>query len=434
MQGETEEGAQSFEESKNSPKIRELLGNLSKKVGLAFLATFLCVAVLEGVFRMAGYKALHEVYSRPEAFWRHDANLGWSMEPGSQGEFVGPRPFPVEFHAPIRINSLGLRGAELIALPPQGFRVLVLGDSVVAGFEVDEEQTFEAILERRLTAQMGVSVQVVNAGVRGYGTDQSYIFYRDRGLNVASDLVLFNTANNDPEDNTTLHRARRPFGKPAFSLGRNGSLQLVGSPVPDYSFCSGVRLDENFTPIRIDQRRDRSMCWLQTAMTDHSALFTFITLRIRQNVDLVYKLFSLGTPVKQNAIMNPPGSDSPVSPAGKLTTRLIRELAATARRREAHFLLLSDHDDLVMLATDQLAQDGIEIFDRDMIRLDESYESLHFRNDSHLNARGHARLAEFLEPVILRHLRVVSDERTQRHANTVGTPPLDDHLPAATPL
>lgn len=44
--------------------------------------------------------------------------------------------------------------------------VVFLGDSLTAGFGLDEEQAFPAILERRLEAE-GLSVRVVNAGVSG---------------------------------------------------------------------------------------------------------------------------------------------------------------------------------------------------------------------------------------------------------------------------
>src|SRR5207249_1510326 len=111
------------------------------------------------------------------------------------------------FRNQVRTNSLGLRGGELPPVPPGGLRVLVLGDSVVAGFEVDESKTFSAVLQDRLGAQLGVPVQVVNAGVRGYGTDQSYLYYRDQGRALHPDLVLFVASYNDREDNTTLHRA-----------------------------------------------------------------------------------------------------------------------------------------------------------------------------------------------------------------------------------
>ena len=58
---------------------------------------------------------------------------------------------------------------------------MVLGDSAVAAFEVAYAETFVAQLERKLTHKLGLPVRVINAGVRGYGTDQDYLYYRERG-------------------------------------------------------------------------------------------------------------------------------------------------------------------------------------------------------------------------------------------------------------
>jgi lysophospholipase L1-like esterase len=413
--------------AKRDSDWRQRLAKLAQKLGLAALTSLVCLVLLEAGFRVAGYKALHDIYSKPEIFWRHDPLLGWSMEPNTSGEYVGPRPFPVEFHTHVRINSMGLRGGEPNGLPANGLRVLVLGDSLVAGFEVEENETFEALLEKRLTEEMGVPIQVVNAGVRGYGTDQTLLFYRERGRALHPDVVVFNTAANDPEDNTTLHRARRPFGKAAFSLGANGSLSLVGSPVPEYPFCSGVRLDADFAPVRIDGPRERTICWIQTTLADHSALFTFATLRVQQNYALVYKLFRLGTPSEQATIISDPAGATNLTPAGKLTTALIMQIVALARQDGARFVLSTDEVDLRMLDRKALATSDIEQFDRKQIEYDSEF--LRFKADSHFNPRGHARLAAFLAPVLLRNLKAASATR-QRAPVEATAPP----SPAPVPL
>jgi hypothetical protein len=383
--------------------------NLGKKLGLMALATIACLCILEVAFRVAGYRALYDIYSKPEIFWRHDPLLGWSMEPNVNGDFIGPRPFPVEFHSHVRINSLGLRGAEITPVVPAGFRMLVLGDSLVAGFEVEESQTFEAILARDLSAELGVEVQVINAGVRGYGTDQALLYYRERGRSLRPHLVMFMSAANDLEDNTTLHRARRPFGKGAFSLEPDGSLQTVGFPIPEYPFCSGYRLNAQFMPVRIDGRRERMMCWVQTTLSDHSALFSFATLRIQQNVGLVYRLFALGTPDQQATIM-PQSGASTISPAGRLTTAIIREMAALARSDSAQFLFATNPYDLVKLDERALEDGHFDILNR-AVTSDDPKISMTFRADSHLNERGHARFAELLHPIVLRILREIGQAR-----------------------
>src|SRR5687768_17400213 len=206
------------------------------RVAFALLAPLFAIALVAAIFevglRLTGHVAIYEMYSKPSQFWRYDELLGWSHEPGATGEFVGPRPWPIEFRGKVSINSLGLRGPEIPTREPSELRVLFSGDSIVAALEVDYEQTFVALLEPMLRERLGVPVRTINAGVRGYGTDQDYLYFRDRGWRLEPDLVVFFHSSNDPSDNTTLHEMRRPFGKPAFSLKDDGALEPVGAPVP----------------------------------------------------------------------------------------------------------------------------------------------------------------------------------------------------------
>ncbi|MBW3613807.1 MAG: hypothetical protein KY439_00640 [Actinobacteria bacterium] len=405
---------------------RRRFRGLVTRLAAVTLATLVCLVLLEIGFRVAGYEPIHRAYSKPELFWRHDPLLGWSQQPGARDTFVGPRPFPVQFRTPVRINSIGLRGGELAPVPPGGKRVLVLGDSFVAGFEVPEDKTYSALLEQQLTEALGVPVQVVNAGVRGYGTDQAYLYYRERARQLRADLVVLHETRNDPEDNTTLHRMRRPFGKAAFTPEPDGSLSLVGRPVPRYPQCSAYRLDDRFRVRRLDTARTRSFCWLQTRLSDHSAFLSFVTTRLQRNPALVHKIYNLGTPGEQappagagspepTAAPGPQGPPSATpAPAGEpapdyahtLTSMLIRQLAAATARDGAPLVLLAGDDELPMLDEAGFVADGIEV-----VRVDEAQrppagstadprefrDAAHF-SDGHLNAVGHRRVAELLAP------------------------------------
>src|SRR5206468_9793369 len=113
--------------------------------------------------------------------------------------------------------------------------------------------------------------------------DQAYLLYRGRLRTLRPDVVVYDTSPNDPDDDVTLHRVRRPFGKPAFALGADGSVRLVGSPVLGYPLCSAYRLDDQGRIQRVDTIATRVSCRLETALADHSALFSFAVLRIQQH-------------------------------------------------------------------------------------------------------------------------------------------------------
>lgn len=288
-------------ESPADPGRRRLLSLLA----LSVASLFVTCGVAEIGFRLAGYSALYDVYSRPSLFWVHDDKLGWVHEAGAAGTYIGPRPFPVEYQTPIAINSEGLRGPEILPKAPGEYRVLVLGDSVVAAFEVAYEDTFTALLERRLASRLRVPVKVINAGVRGYGTDQEWIYYREHGRALDPDLVVLMFSPNDPNDNVTLHRVRRPFGKSAFALGPDGALTAVGMPVPQFPLCSAWMLDDSYAPRRDDGPLSRLACALQVRAADRSALFTFMSQTLGRNRALVTFLKDLSYPDSQDLSWTP---------------------------------------------------------------------------------------------------------------------------------
>jgi lysophospholipase L1-like esterase len=83
------------------------------------------------------------------------------------------------------LESHGFRGPEL-AEPKQGPRVLVLGDSLVMAQTSPIEDTYCV----KLGAQLGREVEVVNAGVSGYGPDQECLLLERLLGPLAPDLVV----------------------------------------------------------------------------------------------------------------------------------------------------------------------------------------------------------------------------------------------------
>ena len=56
--------------------------------------------------------------------------------------------------------------------------MLVLGDSMTSAEGVEAEQTYPKLLERALAERRGAGrYEVINAAVRGYGTDQELVLF-----------------------------------------------------------------------------------------------------------------------------------------------------------------------------------------------------------------------------------------------------------------
>jgi lysophospholipase L1-like esterase len=162
------------------------------------------------------------VYRDWQIFWQHDPMLGWRHRPGQHGPFElnGTR---VE----VRHNRQGLRDREYPYRRDAGRqRILAVGDSFVWGFGVAQNEIFTEVMESTLRG-----VEVINAGVSGYSTDQELLWLRDEGMKYRPDLVVLVVAGNDPAMN---HRrsARIIYAKPRFVLGAGGELELCNVPVP----------------------------------------------------------------------------------------------------------------------------------------------------------------------------------------------------------
>ncbi|MBD3403712.1 hypothetical protein GF420_12510, partial [candidate division GN15 bacterium] len=100
----------------------------------------------------------------------------------------------------IHTNDAHLIGKPITSKLPSTFRVLVLGDSSPVGLGLTSSgQTFAALLERQLTmSHRGMTdVEVINAAVSGYSSEQVRRVLELRGDELAPDAVVVYRGNND---------------------------------------------------------------------------------------------------------------------------------------------------------------------------------------------------------------------------------------------
>jgi hypothetical protein len=103
----------------------------------------------------------------------------------------------------VSFNSAGMRDREHTLNKPAGvFRVLLLGDSFTEALQVPFEASLPSLLEQGLAERTGKRVEVVNAGVSGWGTDDELRYLTQYGLRYHPDLVVVAmTLHNDISDN-----------------------------------------------------------------------------------------------------------------------------------------------------------------------------------------------------------------------------------------
>ncbi len=115
----------------------------------------------------------------------------------------------------LRTNALGLRGPYLEEKPVRGIRVLALGDSFTLGLQVEEDATWSAQLGKRLSTTMNSPVEVLNAGMVGYGTRQAVARLRELAEPTEADAaILMFYLGNDLRDNLRYPLLKQALREP----------------------------------------------------------------------------------------------------------------------------------------------------------------------------------------------------------------------------
>jgi hypothetical protein len=155
---------------------------------------------------------------------QYDPDLGWALRAGSSLHSVDTdRGLDYQ----IEVNELGFRDPPRRHLPAQGVkRVLMLGDSMVFGPGVDVAER----CSNRLDALLGPGIEVLNAGVGGWGTDQEYLYLCRDGFGLQPDVVvLVLCLVNDVVNNSLSHEFLGTAPKPRFVL-RESKLEQQFAP------------------------------------------------------------------------------------------------------------------------------------------------------------------------------------------------------------
>lgn len=197
-----------------------LLGRLA----LAVISCGLALLIAEAGLRwmLPRPPATSQAEARP-GFIAHDPELGWRPVPGGRGVMRG-----AEFDVEVTVNRQGLRGPRTYSRRPATGRprLVVLGDSFSFGHGVRHEENWITRLEGALAP-----AEVINLAVTGYGTDQQLLRLERVGLGLAPDIVVLALFEGNVFRNVRLEQVGYP--KPRFEIAEDGSLRLVGVPVPE---------------------------------------------------------------------------------------------------------------------------------------------------------------------------------------------------------
>lgn len=153
--------------------------------------------------------------------WQLDSEIGWVQKPNMN--LVRRQINGSTIH--IQTNADGVSPATVVRKKTPGvIRILVLGDSAVAGSGVDASERIDAVLQRQLR-DAGSDAEVINAGVNGYSTDQELLLLERLVPLYNPDVVLICVDQNDFGANTS----RKQYGipKPMFNLTSDGRVEDI---------------------------------------------------------------------------------------------------------------------------------------------------------------------------------------------------------------
>lgn len=205
-----------YAEGQGTPMMPRLANVLTFLVTLA-----LCASLLEFGYRAASGVPLfsfvdrreaHVVQSDLSAAVRYDPDVGYVLRPGIRSKGFNTIEPGVRANAtPTEAPSISTGG------------ILVVGNSFAAGSQVDDEETFPAQLETMTQRP------VINAGVGGYGVDQSILRAAQLQPIVKPSVVVL-----DVQFDMVLVDSYSYYTRPKpYFVIENGLLQRKNRPVPD---------------------------------------------------------------------------------------------------------------------------------------------------------------------------------------------------------
>ena len=299
-------------------------------------------------------------------FWRYDKDLGWAHEPGVDGIFAS-----YGFEIDVTINSSGFRGPEFPDQNDDRPRILVMGDSFVWGFGVEQDEIFTS----RLAASC--DADVINLGVSGYSTDQELLLLRSTGLPLDPDVVVLVVADNDFSTNLKATEYVY-YHKPVFTIDGD-ELTLTNHPVPQASIFI----------------RGAATIARQSYILTQLGRMVQVTMNARATEDA---FSATAEPVVEAEPVPAATPSFPVGQADVITSRLIQQFHddATAAGVE---VVLAFQTPRGALVANHLALPAPVVLLDDLTGGD-NHDRYHIPHDIHWNVDGHELVAQALHETL----------------------------------
>ena len=174
------------------------------------------IGKIEYVYRLINRRSEQGV-EFPFHCWAYDENRGYKLAPNVNGYNI--------YNSTVSSNSKGVRGKKEYTYErkKEFKRIVAIGDSFTFGEEVNDNQTWPAVLETLLK-----NTEVINLGCSAYAHDQIFFSLRDEGVKYAPDIILLGYFKSDVPRNMENFLC---YAKPQV-IEKDGKYFFSNIPVP----------------------------------------------------------------------------------------------------------------------------------------------------------------------------------------------------------
>lgn len=175
--------------------VRKLLAKIAK-ICIAFGVAGLSLLLCESILKLSNYQPLPLLvdndYDYHTAMFPYSRKLiyRYAAHPNNTLPLTPELAQQINLRQDTRANT---------HISDATFTILTIGDSFTYGHLVSDQHTYPAQIEAILLDQ-GYDINVLNAGVSGYGIDQEYVLAKEILHIYQPDLVLININVNDADD------------------------------------------------------------------------------------------------------------------------------------------------------------------------------------------------------------------------------------------
>ena len=277
--------------------------------------------------------------TQPYPFDSQDQRLGWGIHPNIHVKHSKLDLWDVV----ISTDSNGMRGKKIHGLDSSNdtLKIGVFGASQTFGESVNDNEEYASIIEKRLQ-----NSTVLNFGVRGYGTDQMLLRYKNAVKKYDFDIVILAFAFHHIPRNIssfTFH------AKPYFEI-HDDELILKGIPVPDSYHLYDTPVPD-----------------INSNILNKSIVMRYLLQYYRQyNSNKIYQ-------------------DS--SDAWKITQKIIKEFSTISEKHHSRFIIVNIEDKFEYLEASLerfVQQEDIEMYNLGpVLRHEASIKQGIYTNDNH---------------------------------------------------